>query len=131
LKAKGLQPVLFGAPWEAGELQAVASLAGFRLPLLTPDLPGLAACLAGTRLVVANDSGPLHVAAAVGVPCVGLYGPVDPRWSAPMAKKSKTFYTGLDCSPCHAKICPLGHHRCLEDVAPAAVSAAVSSLLGR
>jgi heptosyltransferase-2 len=81
-----------------------------------PGLPGLAAGLARMAAVVANDSGPLHVAAAVGARCLGLYGPVDPRWSAPLTLVSKNIYRAEPCSPCHQKVCPLGHHDCLEKI---------------
>lgn len=118
LSGKGLRPVLLGAPWEKPALEEIKNASGLPLPILTPGLPGLAACLSRMKAVVANDSGPLHVAAAVGTPCVGLYGPVDPVWSAPLAARKLIFYEGLECSPCHAKVCPLGHHRCLEDMAP-------------
>lgn len=125
LEKKGLRPVLLGAPWERPALEEINVLSGLASAVLTPGLPGLAACLAAMKAVVANDSGPLHVAAAVGTPCVGLYGPVDPVWSAPLAAKKLIFYSGLECSPCHAKVCPLGHHRCLEDISPDAVATGI------
>ncbi|HTB33434.1 MAG TPA: lipopolysaccharide heptosyltransferase II [bacterium] len=105
----------FCAPNELERVGSLATAAG-GLPLLAPGLPGLAACLQACEVVVANDSGPLHLAAAVGARAVGLYGPVSPRWSAPLSARAESIYLGLECSPCHAKVCPLGHHRCLQDL---------------
>ena len=98
---------------------------------MAPGLPGLAACLQACEIVVANDSGPLHLAAAVGARCLGLYGPVDPKWAGPRSPRGEALYLGLDCSPCHARVCPLGHHRCLQDLAPAKVLDAFQQLLKR
>lgn len=122
--------VFYCAP---SELEAVAPLAreAGGLPLLTPGLPGLAACLAACELVLANDSGPLHLAAAVGSRCLGLYGPVDPAWSAPRSPRAEALYRGLDCSPCHARVCPLGHHDCLEGLSVDTVLDAFQQLLKR
>ncbi|MES2201537.1 MAG: glycosyltransferase family 9 protein, partial [candidate division FCPU426 bacterium] len=84
----------------------------------------LAACLADSALVVANDSGPLHIAAALARPSVGLYGPVDPVWSRPLGGRSRVLYSDEPCSPCYARSCPLGHHHCMEHILPDQVLAA-------
>lgn len=71
--------------------------------------PGLAALrnvLAGARLVVAGDTGPAHVAAALGVPTVALFGPKDPRVLAPVGPHVRTVRTGVRCSPCTLRFCP-------------------------
>lgn len=130
LAALRYQPAFLCAP---AELEAVAPLAreAGGLPLLAPSLPGLAACLAACEAVVANDSGPLHLAAAVGARALGLYGPVDPRWSGPLGPRAEALYRGLDCSPCHARACPLGHHDCLQGLAVEAVLEAFQALLKR
>jgi heptosyltransferase-2 len=120
---------LFCAPNELERLAPLAREAG--APLLAPGLPGLAACLAACELVVANDSGPLHLAAAVGARALGLYGPVSPRWSAPLSPRAEALSLDLDCSPCHAKVCPLGHHRCLRDLTPERVLAAFDQVMKR
>ena len=112
------------------ELERVLPMAA-GLPVLAPSLPGLAACLQACELVVANDSGPLHLAAAVGARALGLYGPVSPRWSAPLGPRAESLYLGLECSPCHARTCPLGHHNCLVGLAPSAVLAALDQVLKR
>jgi lipopolysaccharide heptosyltransferase II len=62
---------------------------------------GLIEVLAGATIVLAGDTGPLHVAAALGRPVVGVYGPTDPRNTGPLASKSAVVRLGLACSPCY------------------------------
>lgn len=131
LKARRFQVAFFCAPNEIDAVAPIAREVGPGVPVLTPSLPGLAACLAACEAVVANDSGPLHLAAAVGARCLGLYGPVDPKWSAPISPRGDWLYLGLECSPCHARVCPLGHHKCLVDMEPARVLDALTGLLKR
>ena len=87
-------------------------------PVIGPDLDlrGLAAVLAHLDLLVTNDSGPMHLAAAFGVPCVALFGPTDPRRTAPAGEGHRVLYTDRWCSPCFRRHCPLLHHRCLRDI---------------
>jgi heptosyltransferase-2 len=131
LKSLGYPVAFFCAPSELDHVRPIAAEAGPGIPVLTPSLAGLAACLAACEAVVANDSGPLHLAAAVGARCLGLYGPVDPKWSAPVSPRGDWLYRDLDCSPCHARVCPLGHHDCLKGMQPSSVMAALSELLKR
>jgi heptosyltransferase-2 len=130
LTARRYSAAIFCAPNELERLAPLAREAG-DVPLLAPGLPGLAACLQACEVVVANDSGPLHLAAAVGARAVGLYGPVSPRWSAPLSARAESIYLGLECSPCHAKVCPLGHHRCLEDLGVERVLETLDQVLKR
>ncbi len=104
-------------------------------PVVGPDLDlaDLAAVLGRLDLLVTNDSGPMHLAAALGVPCVALFGPTDPRRTAPGGAASgghRVLYTGRWCSPCFRRRCPLLHHRCLRDVAAADALAACLATLG-
>jgi heptosyltransferase-2 len=128
LRLRGLQPCLFGAPSELAQLEPIAEAAG-GLPILLPGLAGLAACLAVSGAVVANDSGPLHIAAALGARCVGIYGPVDPKWSAPLSERCRVLYSSESCSPCFKPVCPLGHHNCMAHISPEAVLGALEELL--
>jgi len=74
------------------------------------------ACLARCRLLVSTDSGPRHVAAALGRPVVTLFGPMLPVWSENPTQQAANLYLDLDCIGCHKRVCPLGHHRCMRDL---------------
>jgi heptosyltransferase-2 len=95
-------------------------------PVIGPDLDlgQLAAVLAQLDLLVTNDSGPMHLAAALGVPCVALFGPTDPERTGPTGDDHQVLYTDRWCSPCFRRRCPLLHHRCLKDLQAEAVGEA-------
>ena len=77
----------------------------------------LACVLARSSLMVAMDSGPMHLACAVGTPVVALFGPTAPWRTGPFGSRHSVIRKELDCSPCYRKkTCPLGHHRCMADI---------------
>ncbi len=83
---------------------------------------------AAARCVVANDSGLLHVAAAVGVPVVGVYGSTSAAHTPPQSDRAVTVSLNLPCSPCGKRTCPLGHLNCLEKLGPDMVGDALRKL---
>ena len=95
------------------------------------DLREAVLALAGARLAISNDSGLLHVAAALGTPSIGIFGPTSARLWAPLNPLAATVETTseLACRPCHKPVCALGHHRCMRDISEAQVLAAAERAL--
>ena len=127
--------------WPVESFAAVSdALAAFRAAARTSpvgdlsELPvdALAAGLAQVDLLISGDSGPAHLATAVGTPVLTLFGPTSPaRWGPPPPGRALSL--GLSCSPCSnhgSERCPLGHHRCMRDLDPAAVLTAAREMLG-
>ena len=114
--------VLFGTPAESEVAAAIA--AGISGPSLNltgktsmTDLPAL---LSKCDLFVGNDSGAMHVAAAVGVPVVAIFGPTDPQGTVPVTPDCTVVQQKPYCSPCFLRRCPTDH-RCMTAVTPAMV----------
>ena len=78
--------------------------------------------------VVSNDSGLMHMGAALSVPVVGVYGSSDPTFTPPLGNNSAMVSLNLDCSPCFKRTCPLGHTDCLEKLEPEKVVVALDEL---
>jgi heptosyltransferase-2 len=91
------------------------------------DLRNAILAQAAAAVAVSNDSGLLHVAAALGTPAIGIFGPTSPWHWAPLNSLAATIEskTKVECRPCHKPVCRVVHHRCMRDIPPDQVFAAV------
>ncbi|MDZ3994969.1 ADP-heptose--LPS heptosyltransferase 2 [Pseudomonas sp. Teo4] len=80
--------------------------------------------------VVSNDSGLMHVAAALNRPLVAVYGSTSPGFTPPLAEHVEVVRTGIECSPCFERTCRFGHYNCLRLLEPEKVIAALTRLGG-
>jgi heptosyltransferase-2 len=135
LATEGVRIVLCGGPGDRDSFAAFRSAFRGKVAADLSFLPidALAAAIARVQLLVACDSGPVHLATAVGTPVLALFGPTSvTRWGPP--SPGRPLSLGLSCAPCSnhgGDFCPEGHHRCLADLAPEAVLAAARDMLRR
>ncbi len=80
--------------------------------------------------VVSNDSGLMHVAAALNRPLVAVYGSTSPGFTPPLAEHVEIVRLGIECSPCFDRTCRFGHYNCLRQLMPQAVNEALQRLQG-
>ncbi len=91
-------------------------------------LSGLKEIVRRCDLMVTNDTGPRHIAAAMDVPVVTIFGPTHPEWTEIYYAKERQVAVKVFCGPCQKKVCPLDH-RCMTRVTPAMVYATALELL--
>jgi heptosyltransferase-2 len=132
--------VLLGSGKEAALCDDIATPVNALRPQHCRNLAGATslmeafALIAAAHRVVSNDSGLMHVAAAFGVPQVAVYGSSSPEHTPPLnplaqvlwLKRDASYQPPLDCAPCFKRDCPLGHTRCLQDISPERVWAALA-----
>ena len=120
-------------PWGPGELSDVEKIqrAMRHAAVIPPEttLLELAGLLERMAFVVTNDSGPMHLAAAVGTPVLGIYGPTNPMLQGPYGDRHRTIrLDGLECLGCNLTRCPIGHV-CMRDLTVERVGDAVEQLM--
>jgi heptosyltransferase-2 len=122
--------ILFGTASEQKVSEAIA--AGIYGPSISlvgkTAIAALPALLSRCQLFVGNDSGAMHVASAVGLPVVAIFGPTDPHGTAPITPRCTVVQEKPYCSPCFLRRCPIDH-RCMTSVRPEAVEAAARGWL--
>jgi len=125
----GLLCAVVIGPGEEPLAERARVAAGGYLPALGADLDpmGVAALAARALVLVANDSGPMHLAAAVGTPVVAMFGPTDPGRTGPSGVPSAVLDRYVFCSPCYRKECPY-RHECMREIELEDVYAAVRRL---
>lgn len=131
LAERGLACAVVVGPAETALGEEVRRAARFPPPILGADLDplGLAALASRARLLVGNDSGPMHLAAAVGTPVVALFGPTDPGRTGPVGAASVVLDRYVFCSPCYLKVCPY-QHECMREIEVGEVLSAVERIMG-
>jgi heptosyltransferase-2 len=120
LATRGYAIWLVGSPKDHAVAQTISNdAAGLCTNLCgKTDIAEATDLLAAARLVVTNDSGLMHVAAAVGRPVVALYGSSSPLFTPPLSADARIVTLNIECSPCFKRTCPLGHLKCLNDLSP-------------
>lgn len=128
LAAAGMQVWLLGSDKERALGEAVCRLgasANVHNLCGATALADVIDLLSAARAVVANDSGLMHVAAAVGTHVIALFGSSSPKFTPPLTASKTVFYRHLECSPCFQRECPLEHLKCLRGISVDAVEQAV------
>ena len=134
----GLPVVLLGSAKEAALCDDIAKRINQERPKNARNLAGKTdlsqamALIASSQAMLSNDSGLMHVAAAMGVPQVAVFGSSSPLHTPPLSDKAvvlwlkneASYQPALDCAPCFERSCPLGHLRCLNDLTPERVEQA-------
>ncbi|WP_026971213.1 lipopolysaccharide heptosyltransferase II [Aliagarivorans marinus] len=92
------------------------------------DAIDLMAC---ANLAISNDSGLMHIAAALGLPLIAVYGSSSPEYTPPLSEVTATLHTDIGCRPCFKKTCRFGHNKCLTELSPSHAISAIELLLGK
>jgi heptosyltransferase II len=120
LAERGLDVWVIGGPGEKAIAQEIAAVGGPHVRDLTgTDLRNGILAMAAASVAVSNDSGLMHIAAALGTPTMGIFGPTSPYYWAPINGLAATVQTKttVPCQPCHRPVCTMNDHRCMRDIA--------------
>jgi len=127
----GVKAVVFGWNTDSALAQEIADGMTNRPVLLTgsPDLGRTLGLIAASRMMLTSDSGPMHLAAGLGVPQVALFGSTDPVTTGPLTKSAHLICKHAECGPCHLRRCPIDL-RCWSRITVEEVVEAAGSILG-
>lgn len=136
LKEAGAGSILLsGGPREGEDLRALAAscakqVDGVFVGSKEDGIGPLVGLLSHADLLISNDTGAAHVAAALGRPVLSLFGASSPLWTRPLGDKSETIYHPAPCSPCFQKRCTLERHECMENIQVDEVAHKAAEMLG-
>jgi len=119
----------YGPPSDKPALDSMAGSLRNASSFAEADLSVVTSHLLQARLAVGNDSGGIHLAAALDVPAVTVFGSTAPVWTAPLGRRTSVVYSNASCSPCYRKVCRRGEAVCLTSITPEAVFEACQHLL--
>src|ERR1700686_2100915 len=132
LAERGLDVWVVGGPGEKALAAEIVAAGGPRVRDLTgTDLRSGILAMAAARVAISNDSGLMHIAAALGTPTMGIFGPTSPYHWAPLNGLAATVQTKtmVPCQPCHRPVCTMNDHRCMRDIPASDVVAIVGRVL--
>jgi heptosyltransferase-2 len=132
LAQRGLDVWVIGGPAEKALAAEIVAAGGPCVRDLTGhDLRNGVLAMAAAGVAISNDSGLMHVAAAIGTPTMGIFGPTSPQLWAPLNELAATVQTKttLSCQPCHRTICRINDHRCMRDIPASDVAAIAERVL--
>ena len=132
LAQQGLDVWVVGGPGEKALAAEIVAAGGPRVRDLTGnDLRNGILAMAAAGVAISNDSGLMHVAAAIGTPTMGIFGPTSPQLWAPLNDLAATVQTKttLSCQPCHRTVCRMNDHRCMRDIPASDVAAIAERVL--
>ena len=124
----GAECILVGTAAERSRCEQIAVMSRTGAIVAAGDtcIAELKAMLSLCDGFVGNDSGVMHLAAALGIPTIGIFGSTDPDRTGPAGPKAAVIYHRIRCSPCLQRTCRFGHYQCLSEVQPAEVAAELS-----
>lgn len=123
--------VVVGSPGEQAKCEQVAasSRSGAIVAAGATDVAELIALLSLCDGFVGNDSGSAHLAAALGIPAIAIFGSTNPARTSPLGPRARVIYRSLECSPCLDRTCRFGHYNCLTQISPEEVADALAQML--
>ncbi len=131
--ALGYQVWLVGSNKDGSVAESIISASGGAAVDLCgkTSLTDVVDLLSRAQVMVTNDSGLMHIGAAVGTKIVALYGSSSPHYTPPLTDRKVILYRELECSPCFERVCRYGHYRCLRELEVDSVEMAVKEILQR